>query len=52
MHPYVEPTVQTAEEIDKTQKIIDTDFIDPKTLFAENKKKQQKNRNFNWRCDK
>ena len=53
MHPYVEPTVQTADEIDKTQEIIDTDFIDLKTLFdkpgdvaAENKKKQ-KNRNFN-----
>ena len=58
MHPYVEPTVQRADEIDKTQEIIDTDFIDFKTLFdkpgdvaAENKK-NQKNRNFNWRCDK
>ena len=33
MHPYVETTVQTANEIDKTQEIIDTDFIDLKTLF-------------------
>ena len=33
MHPYVEPTVQTADEIDKTQEIIDTDFIDLKTLY-------------------
>ena len=33
MHPYVEPTVQTAHEIDKTQEIIDTDFIDLKTLL-------------------
>ena len=32
MHPYVEPTVQTADEIDKTQEIIDTNFIDLKTL--------------------
>ena len=48
MHPYVEPTVQTADEIDKTQEIIDTDFIDLKTLFdkpgdvaAENKKNKK-----------
>ena len=33
MHPYEEPTVQTADEIDKTQEIIDTDFIDLKTLY-------------------
>ena len=33
MHPYVEPTVQTADEIDKTQEIIDTDFINLITLF-------------------
>ena len=33
MHPYVEPTVQTADEIDKNQEIIDTDFIDLKTLY-------------------
>ena len=49
MHPYVKPTVQTADEIDKTQEIIDTDFVDLKTLFdkpgdvaAENKKKTKK----------
>ena len=48
MHPYVEPTVQTANVIDKTQEIIDTDFIDLKTLFdkpgdvaAENKKNKK-----------
>ena len=48
MHPYVEPTVQTADEIDKTQDIIDTDFIDLKTLFdkpgdvaTENKKNKK-----------
>ena len=28
MFPYVEPTVETADEIDKRQEIIDTDFID------------------------
>ena len=28
MFPYVEPTVETANEIDKRQEIIDTDFID------------------------
>ena len=33
MHPYVEPTVQTADQIDKTQEIIDTNFIDLKTLY-------------------
>ena len=33
MHPYVERTVQTADEIDKTQEIIDTDFINLTTLF-------------------
>ena len=35
MYPYVEPTVQTADEIDKTQEIIVTDFINLKTLFDE-----------------
>ena len=53
MHPYVEPTVQTADVIDKTQEIIDTDFIDLKTLFGKTRRcscreqKKQKNRNFN-----
>ena len=50
MHPYVEATVQTADETDKTQEIIDTDFIDLKTLFdkpgdvaaEKNKRKQWK----------
>ena len=28
MFPYIEPTVETADEIDKRQEIIDTDFID------------------------
>ena len=52
MHPYVEPTVQTADEIDKMQEVIDTDFIDFKTfdktedVAAENQK-NKKNRNFN-----
>ena len=59
MCPYVEPTVQTADEIDKTQEINDTDFIDLKTLFdkpediaAENNNKKKTDRNFNTRCDK
>ena len=52
MHPYVEPTVQTADEIDKTQEIIDTDFIDLKTYdkpgdVAAEQKKRQENRNYN-----
>ena len=33
MFPYVEPTVQTADDIDKTQEIIDADFIDLQTKF-------------------
>ena len=33
MFPYVEPTVETANEIDKRQEIIDTDFIDLKSKF-------------------
>ena len=53
MHPYVEPTVQTADEIDKSQEIIDTDFIDLKILYdkpgdvAAKQKKDKKNRNYN-----
>ena len=46
MFPYVEPTVETADEIDKRQEIIDTDFIDlqnefnkVKDVVAEQKKK-------------
>ena len=33
MYPYVKPTVQTADKIDKTQKLIDDDFIDLQTKF-------------------
>ena len=32
--PYVEPTVETADEIDKKQEIIDTDFLDLKSKFG------------------
>ena len=33
MFPHVEPTLQTADEIDETQKLIDDDFIDIQTKF-------------------
>ena len=33
MFPYVEPTVETADEIDKREEIIDTDFIDLQNKF-------------------
>ena len=33
MFPYVEPTLQTADEIDETQKLIEDDFIDLQTKF-------------------
>ena len=33
MFPYVEPTVETAEEINKKQEIIDTDFVDLQYKF-------------------
>ena len=33
MFPYVEPTVETADEIDKKQEITDTDFIGLKSKF-------------------
>ena len=48
MFPYVEPTVETADEIDKRQEIIDTDFIDLQNEFnkvnnmAVEQKKQKK----------
>ena len=48
MCPYVEPTVQTADELDKTQQLIDDDFIDLQTKFdkvndvATEQKKQKK----------
>ena len=32
-HRYVEPTVETADEIEKNQQNIDTDFIDLRTKF-------------------
>ena len=47
-HPYVEPTVETADEIDKSQQNIDIDFIDLKTKFdkvndvANEQKKEKK----------
>ena len=48
MYPYVKPTVQTADEVDKTQKLIEDDFIDLQTKFdkvnnvATEQKKQKK----------
>ena len=48
MFPYVEPTVETANEIDKRQEIIDIDFIDLQNEFnkvndvAAERKKQKK----------
>ena len=33
MYPYVEPTVQTADEIDEKQQLIDDDFINLQTKF-------------------
>ena len=48
MYLYVEPTVQTADELDKTQQLIDDDFIDLQTKFdkvndvATEQKKQKK----------
>ena len=33
MFPYVEPTVETADEIETNQQIIDDDFIDLQTKF-------------------
>ena len=49
MYPYVEPTVQTADEIDEKQQLIDDDFINLQTKFekvndvaTKQKKKQKK----------
>ena len=56
MFPYVEPTVETADEIDKRQEIIDTDFIDLQNEFnkvndvAAEQKKTKENRSNNWGC--
>ena len=51
--PYVEPTVETADEIETKQKLIDDDFINLQTKFdkvnnvATEQKKQKKNRRHN-----
>ena len=48
MYPYVERTVQTSDEIDKTKNLIDDNFIDLRTKFdqvndvATEQKKQKK----------
>ena len=46
MFPYVEPTVETADKIDKRQGIIDTDFIDLQNEFnkVSNMVAEQKNK--------
>ena len=56
MFPYVEPTVETADKIDKRQEIIDTDFIDLQNEFNKvnevvtEQKKTKENKSNNWRC--
>ena len=53
MFPYVEPTVEMADEIETKQKLIDGDFINLRTKFdkvndvAIEQKKQKKNRRHN-----
>ena len=53
MFPYDEPTVETADEIEIKQKLIDEDFIDLQTKFdqvndvAIEQKKKKKNRRLN-----
>ena len=53
MFPYVEPTVETANKIDKRQEIIDTDFIDLQNEFnkvndvATEQKKTKENKSNN-----
>ena len=48
IHPYVKPTVETADKIDKNQQNIDIDFVDLKTKFdkvndvANEQKKEKK----------
>ena len=48
MFPYVEPTLETADEIETKQRLIDEDFIDLQTKFdkvndvVSEKKKQKK----------
>ena len=57
MFPFVEPTVETADEIETNQQIIDDDFIDLQTKFDQvnelslnNNKKKKKNRRDNREC--
>ena len=57
MFPYVEPTVETADEIETNQQIIDDDFIDLQTKFDQvnelslnNNNKKKKNRRDNREC--
>ena len=56
MFPYVEPIVETADEIDKRQEIIDTDYIDLQNEFnkvndvAAERKKTKENRSNNSGC--
>ena len=42
MFSYVEPTVETADEIGKRQEIIDTDFNKVNDVAAEQKKNKRK----------
>ena len=42
MFPYVEPTVETADEIGKRQEIIVTDFNKVNDVAAEQKKNKRK----------
>ena len=49
MFPYVEPTLETADEIETKQRLIEEDFIDLQTKFdkvndvvSEQKKKKKK----------
>ena len=56
MFPYVEPTVETADEIETNQQIIDDDFIDLQTKFDQvnelslNNNNKKKNRRDNREC--
>ena len=59
MFPYVEPTLETADEIETKQRLIDEDFIDLQTKFdkvndvvseKKKQKKKKKNRIDNLNC--
>ena len=56
MFPYVEPTVETADEIETNQQIIDDDFIDLQTKFDQvnelslNNNNKKKKRRDNREC--